>query len=61
MNKCLKEWDEENYKEDKRSTMQKWKKDWYDLDFCFVRDYPDFRAFTIYQYADNLGCIPHLG
>ena len=27
------------------------KKDWYDLDFKFLRDHPDFRAFRLYREA----------
>lgn len=29
----------------------KWKRDWYDLDFLYLRDHPDFRAFQIYEQA----------
>lgn len=29
------------------------KKDWYDLDFQFLRDHPDFRAFRIYADAEG--------
>ena len=29
------------------------KKDWYDLDFRYLRDHPDFRAFQTYLSAEN--------
>lgn len=29
------------------------KKDWYDLDFKYLRDHPDFRAFRLYREAEN--------
>lgn len=37
------------------SDSNKWiwtiKKDWYDLDFLYIRNNPDFRAFNIYKNA----------
>lgn len=30
---------------------RKWKRDWYDLDFLYLRDHPDFRAFQVYEQA----------
>ena len=47
----LKEKDGENYRKDKNATIWKWKKDWYDLDHQFIRDNPDFRAFSICKNA----------
>lgn len=38
------------YKEDP-DFIWKVKEDWYDLDFKFLRDHPDFRTFHIYQNA----------
>ncbi len=29
------------------------KRDWYDLDYLYLRDHPDFRAWEIYKAADN--------
>ena len=31
----------------------KMKEDWYDLDFLYLRDHPDFRAFRIYSGAEG--------
>lgn len=39
------------YEKDPTETVWKWKKDWYDLDFLYLRDYPEFRAFKIYEQA----------
>lgn len=43
--------DAENYANDKAATVRKWKEDWYDLDFRYLRDHPDFRAFSLFSYA----------
>ena len=34
-----------------RSCVQKWKKDWYDLDFLYLKKNPDFPAFLRYKNA----------
>ena len=39
------------YTSDKRSFVQAVKKDWYDLDFKYLRDHPGFRAFRLYLDA----------
>ncbi len=39
------------YEADPKGMTWKWKKDWYDLDFLYLRDHPDFRAFRIYEQA----------
>jgi len=39
------------YEADPKDMTRKWKKDWYDLDFLYLRDNPDFRAFQIYEQA----------
>lgn len=36
---------------DREAYIWKLKKDWYDLDFKYLRDHPDFRAFHIYREA----------
>lgn len=41
----------EGYAENKRAFTERMKEDWYDLDFRFFRDHPDFRAFHIYEQA----------
>jgi hypothetical protein len=30
------------------------KEDWYDLDFLYLEEHPDFRAFRIYEDADEI-------
>ena len=45
--------DAEAYRADPTATIWKWKKDWYDLDFLYLRDHPDFAAFTIYESATD--------
>lgn len=37
--------------EDRNALIWKMKKDWYDLDFLYLQEHPDFRAFDIYQNA----------
>lgn len=39
------------YEKDKTAWIWEQKKDWYDLDFLFLKKYPSFRAFAIYQNA----------
>lgn len=46
---CKKHYDE--YNADKVAFTWKIKEDWYDLDFKYLRDHPDFRAFDIYRGA----------
>lgn len=41
----------EAYEADPKDMTWKWKKDWYDLDFLYLRDNPDFRTFQIYGQA----------
>ena len=45
--------DEAAYRADPSATVWKWKKDWYDLDFLYLRDHPDFEAFALYAQATN--------
>ncbi len=35
--------------EDKRALVRAAKEDWYDLDFLYLEQHPDFRAFSIYE------------
>lgn len=41
----------ELYERDKNEWIWTLKKDWYDLDFLFLREHPDFRAFCLYESA----------
>lgn len=41
----------EEYENDNNSLIWKAKGDWYDLDFLYLRQHPDFRAFAIYENA----------
>lgn len=34
-----------------QETIWKWKGDWYDLDFLYLKQHPDFRTFQIYENA----------
>ncbi|MBP3700984.1 MAG: zinc dependent phospholipase C family protein [Lachnospiraceae bacterium] len=43
--------EQEAYTADHMDTVWKWKKDWYDLDFLYLQQHPDFRAFDIYEAA----------
>jgi hypothetical protein len=39
------------YDEDRKTWIGTLKKDWYDLDFLYIKKNPDFRAFSIYKNA----------
>lgn len=39
------------YDEDRKTWIWTLKKDWYDLDFLYIKKNPDFRAFSIYKNA----------
>ena len=39
------------YRENRRELLRAVKEDWYDLDFLFLEQHPDFRAFSIYENA----------
>lgn len=39
------------YERDRNEWIWTLKKDWYDLDFLFLREHPDFRAFCLYEGA----------
>lgn len=41
----------EAYAEDSHKLLWTLKKDWYDLDFLYLKKHPDFRAFQIYESA----------
>lgn len=41
----------EEYANDKRAAVWRWKRDFYDLDAKYIRDNPDFRAFNVYAGA----------
>lgn len=41
------------YEADRNAAIWKWKEDWYDLDFLYLRDNPDFHAFQIYEQAEG--------
>lgn len=41
----------EAYAEDSHKLLWTLKKDWYDLDFLYLKRHPDFRAFQIYENA----------
>lgn len=43
----------EAYREHKYDLIWKWKGDWYDLDFLYLEEHPDFKAFQIYQKAEG--------
>ena len=42
---------QKEYAADKNALIQKAKGDWYDLDFLYLKQHPDFRAFAIYENA----------
>ena len=39
------------YARDRRALIRAAKEDWYDLDFLWLEQHPDFRAFTVYENA----------
>ena len=41
----------EEWAADRMALIRKLKKDWYDLDFLYLEQHPDFRAFQIYEQA----------
>lgn len=41
--------EQEAYAADHMGTVRKWKRDWYDLDFLYLQEHPEFRAFHIYE------------
>ena len=43
----------EEYEKDPEGFIWKLKKDWYDLDFLYLREHPDFRAFRLYTSAEG--------
>lgn len=43
----------EQMTESKKQFIWKVKEDWYDLDFKYLRDHPDFRAFSVYLGASG--------
>ena len=49
----LKEKDAEAYQKNPQETIWKWKGDWYDLDFLYLKQHPNFRAFQIYENAEG--------
>ena len=45
--------DSEAYRKDRQQAIWKWKEDWYDLDFLYLREHPEFRAFAVYESAEG--------
>ena len=43
--------DRDAYERDSSAAIWKWKRDWYDLDYLYLRDHPSFSAFSIYDRA----------
>ena len=43
--------------EDRESLIRTAKEDWYDLDYLFLEQHPEFRAFSIYEKADHFDNI----
>lgn len=37
----------------KKALLEKMKEDWYDLDFRYLKEHPNFRAFRIYEQAEG--------
>ena len=44
----------EEYAADKSGLVQAAKEDWYDLDFLYLEQHPDFKAFSVYENAPDL-------
>lgn len=42
-----------NYSADRSAAVSEWKKDWYDLDFLYLYEHPQFNAFTVYRSAEG--------
>ena len=42
-----------NYSADPSFAVSEWKKDWYDLDFLYLYEHPDFKAFATYLSAEG--------
>jgi hypothetical protein len=42
-----------HYSTDPSAAVNEWKKDWYDLDFLYLYEHPDFHAFAIYRSAED--------
>ena len=47
----LKERYPEQWNADRKALIARAKEDWYDLDFLYIKNHPDFRAFSIYSNA----------
>ena len=47
----LKERYPEQWNADRNALIARAKEDWYDLDFLYIKNHPDFRAFSIYSNA----------
>lgn len=45
--------DAKAYAKDPTAAVWKWKEDWYDLDFLYLREHPDFHAFAVYEAAEG--------
>ena len=43
----------EEYMQDKNGLVRKAKEDWYDLDFLYLKEHPDFNAFSLYESAEH--------
>ena len=41
------------YSDTNRACVQKWKEDWYDLDFLYLRENPNFNVFLQYRAAEG--------
>lgn len=52
---CLPAFDRygKNTQEERNALVSVMKHDWYDLDFRYLRDHPDFRAFLVYSQASD--------
>lgn len=43
----------DQWKDDRTALINRAKEDWYDLDYKYLRQHPDFRAFQIYKNAEG--------